>query len=109
VTRLLLDEMLPLRAAEILREEHGHHAAHVSDLGLDATADADIARFARANDWAVVTENVVDFAREGDLVLVFVPKRSLPAGGAQAAALADLLDRWIREHPDPYLGTHWPR
>lgn len=109
MTRLLLDEMLPLRAAESLREEHGHEAAHVSEFGLDATADADIATFARANDWAVVTENVVDFAREADLVLVFVLKRSLPAGGAHAAALAELLDLWVREHPDPYLGAHWPR
>jgi hypothetical protein len=109
VTRLLLDEMLQLRAAEILREEHGHRAVHVCEFGLDATADADIATFARANDWAVVTENVVDFARESDLVLMFVLKRSLPAGGAQAGALAELLDRWVREHPDPYLGAHWPR
>lgn len=69
----------------------------------------DIATFARATDWAVVTENVVDFARESDLVLVFVLTRSLPAGGAQAGALAELLDRWVREHPDPYLGAHWPR
>jgi len=109
VTQLLLDEMLPLRAAEILREEHGHRAAHVCEFGLDATPDADIATFARANGWAVVTENVVAFARESDLVLAFVLKRSLPAGGAQAGALAELLDRWVREQPDPYLGAHWPR
>jgi hypothetical protein len=109
VTRLLLDEMLPLRAAEILREQHAHQAAHVSEFGLDATADSDIATFARANGWAVVTENVVDFAREPDLVLVFVRKRSLPVGGAQATALAQLLNRWAQEHPDPYLGAHWPR
>lgn len=109
MTRLLLDEMLPLRAAEILRDEHSHQAAHVSEFSLDATADADIATFTRAGDWAVVTENVVDFAREADLVLVFVLKRTLPAGGAQAAALAKLLDRWVREQPEPYLGAHWPR
>ena len=109
MTRLLLDEMLPLLAAAILREQHAHQAAHVSEFGLDATADAGIATFARNNDWAVVTENVVDFAREPDLVLVFVRKGNLPAGGAQAAALAKLLDRWAREHPDPYVGAHWPR
>jgi hypothetical protein len=57
---------------------------------------------------AVVTENVVDFAAERDLVLVFVLKKNLPAGGEQAAALAKVLDRWAQEHPDPYLGPHWP-
>jgi hypothetical protein len=108
VTRLLLDEMFPLHAAELLREQQGREAAHVSEFGLDATADADIATFARANQWAIVTENVTDFARESDVVLLFVRKRNLPAGGAQAAALAALLDRWVEEHPDPYLGAHWP-
>ena len=52
-------------------------------------------------------ENVADFAAERDLVLVFVLK-NLPAGGGQAAALARILDRWDRDHPDPYLGHHWP-
>jgi hypothetical protein len=42
-------------------------------------------------------------------VLVFVLKRNLPAGGAQAPVLAAVLDRWNLEHPDPYLGPHWPR
>ena len=23
-------------------------------------------------------------------------------------ALAKVLDRWAQEHPDPYLGPHWP-
>jgi hypothetical protein len=55
-----------------------------------------------------VTENVVDFASERDVVLVFVVKKNLPAGGGQAAALAKVLDRWAQEHSDPYLGPHWP-
>jgi len=41
-------------------------------------------------------------------VLVFVLKKNLPAGGEQAAALAKVLDRWAQDHPDPYLGPHWP-
>jgi hypothetical protein len=108
VTRLLLDEMFPARAAVLLREQHGHDAVHVSEDGLGAPADGDIASFARADQWSFVTENVSDFARESDVVLVFVPKRGLPAGASQAAELAALLDRWIQEHPDPYLGAHWP-
>lgn len=64
MTHLLLDEMFPLRAAELLREQYGHQAAHVSEFGPDATDDADIAAFARADNWAIVTENVTDFTRE---------------------------------------------
>lgn len=108
MTQLLLDEMSPVRAAELLREQYGHEAAHVREFGLDATADADIASFARTDGWAIVTENVADFTRESDLVIVFVLERNLPAGGAQAAALAEPLDHWVQEHPDPYLGAHWP-
>ncbi len=63
---------------------------------------------ARAEGRAVVTENVADFAAERDVVLVFVLKKNLPAGGVQAAALAKVLDRWAEDHPDPYLGHHWP-
>lgn len=42
----------------------------------------------------MASENVADFAAERDLVLLFVLKRNLPAGGAQAPALAKLLDLW---------------
>jgi hypothetical protein len=41
-------------------------------------------------------------------VLVFVLKKDLPSGGGQAAVLAKVLDSWARDHPDPYLGPHWP-
>jgi hypothetical protein len=57
---------------------------------------------------AVVTENVVDFSAERDVVLVFVLKRNLPTGGGQSAALATALDRWAKANPDPYVGPHWP-
>lgn len=56
----------------------------------------------------MVTENVVDFVAERDLVLVFVLTSRLPVGGGQAAALADLLDGWAKENPSPYVGPHWP-
>ncbi len=108
MTRLLLDEMFPRHAAALLREQYGHQVVHVSEVGLAATADGDIVTFARADRWAIVTENVSDFTRESDVALVFVLKRNLPAGAPQAAALAAVLDRWVQEHPDPYLGAHWP-
>jgi Domain of unknown function (DUF5615) len=109
VTAFLVDEMFPMAAAELLRTTYGHDAAPVAEVGLRATADAQVAAAARAENRAVVTENVADFAAERDLVLVFVLKKDLPAGGGQASALARILDRWSKDHPDPYLGAHWPR
>ena len=109
MTAFLVDEMFPPAAAVLLREKYGHDAVHVSEAGLQSAEDAQVAAAARAEGRAVVTENVADFAAERDVVLVFVLKRNLPAGGGQAAALAAVLDRWAHEHPDPYLGPHWPR
>lgn len=103
----MLDEMFPAAAAEILRTKYGHDAVQVGEVGLRAAGDTQVAAAARAEGRAVVTENVADFAAERELVLVFVLKKNLPAGGGQAAALARILDRWDRDHPDPYLGHHW--
>jgi len=57
----------------------------------------------------VVTENVADFAVERDILLMFILKRNLPAGGRQAVALAKVLDAWAQRNPGPYLGPHWPQ
>jgi hypothetical protein len=108
VTRFLLDEMFPPSAARILCEQYGHDATHVSEAGLRGADDPAVAALARTQAAAVVTENVADFAAERDIVLVFVLKRNLPAGGGQAKALAVLLDRWAAANPDPYIGHHWP-
>ena len=107
MTAFLVDEMFPAATAEILRTKYGHDAVHVTEVGLRAADDMQVAAAARAESRAVVTENVADFAAERDLVLVFVLK-NLPAGGGQAAALARIMDSWDRDHPDPYLGHHWP-
>jgi Domain of unknown function (DUF5615) len=108
VTAFLVDEMSAPAAAALLRGTYGHDAVHVADIGLRGAEDANVAAVARAQDRAIVTENVADYAAERDVVLVFVLKKNLPAGGGQAAALAKGLDRWAQEHPDPYLGPHWP-
>jgi len=104
VTSFLIDEMFPVAAAQLLRDTYGQDAVHVGEVGLRAADDAQVAATGRA----VVTENVADFAAERDVVLVFILKRNLPAGGGQAAALARILDRWAHDFPDPYLGHHWP-
>jgi Domain of unknown function (DUF5615) len=108
VTAFLIDEMFPMATAVILRDTYEHDAVHVAEVGLGAAEDAQVAVAARGEGRAVVTENVADFAAERDVVLVFVLKKNLLAGGGQAAALAKILDRWAQEHPDPYLGPHWP-
>ena len=108
MSAFLIDEMFPVAAAVLLRDTYGHDAVHVAEVGLQATEDVHVAAAARGEGRAVVTENVVDFAAERDVVLVFVLKKNLPAGGGQAAALAKVLDRWAQDHPGPYLGPHWP-
>jgi hypothetical protein len=108
VIKFLIDEMFPPATAVLLRESYGHDAAHVGEIGLQAVDDALVAAAARAESRVLVTENVADFAAERDVMLVFVLKRNLPAGGAQAAGLAKILDRWAADNPDPYIGPHWP-
>jgi hypothetical protein len=108
VSAFLIDEMFPIAAAALLRDTYGHDAVHVAEAGLRAAEDALVAAAARREGRAVVTENIVDFASERDVILVFVLKKNLPPGGGQAAALAKVLDRWAQDHPDPYLGPHWP-
>jgi hypothetical protein len=108
VTAFLIDEMFPPATAELLRDSYGRDAVHVAEVGLQATEDAQVAEVARAQERAVVTENVADFAAEREVVLVFVLKKNLPAGGGQAAVLAKALDEWAKANPDPYLGPHWP-
>jgi hypothetical protein len=109
VTSFLIDEMFPVATAELLRTTHDQDAIHVVEAGLRSAEDAQVAAAARAEGRAVVTENVADFAVERDVILVFVLKRNLPAGGGQAAALAKILARWAESFPDPYLGHHWPK
>src|SRR5499427_1489273 len=100
--------MFPVAAAALLRDTYGRDAVHVAEAGLRAAEDSQVAAVARGERRAVVTENVADFAAERDVVLVFVLKKNLPSGGGQAAALAKVLDRWAQNHPDAYIGPHWP-
>ena len=109
MTAFLVDEMFPAETAVLLRDTYGHDAVHVTEAGLRGAGDARVAALARAQSRAIVTENVADFAPERELVLVFVLKKHLPAGGGQAAALAKVLDGWAKDYPEPYLGPHWPR
>lgn len=109
MTKFLIDEMFPAATADLLQDKHGRDAVHVIEAGLRGAPDTQVAAAARADGRAIVTENGSDYAAERDVVLIFILKRNLPAGGGQAAALAAILHSWIHENPDPYLGPHWPR
>ena len=109
MTAFLIDDMFPAAAAGLLRTRHGRDTVHVTEAGLRAADDTQVAAAARAERRAVVTENVADFAAERDLVVVFVLK-NLPAGGGQATALARILDRWTGTIPIPVsvtTGRRW--
>ena len=108
MTTFLVDEMFPMATAVALRDVYGHDAVHVTEIGLRGADDAQVAALARAGGRVLVTENVADFSAEREVVLAFVLKKNLPAGGGQGAALAKVLDRWAQDHPGPYIGHHWP-
>jgi uncharacterized protein DUF5615 len=60
--RLLLDEMYPARLAEALRAAN-IDAVTVTELVLAGRSDLDVFATAVADGYAVLTENVADFAR----------------------------------------------
>ena len=84
MTAFLIDEMFSMATAELLRTTYGHYAVHVAEDGLPGgRRRASGGRLERPEGRAVVTENVADFAAERDVVLVFVLKKNLPAGGGK--------------------------
>lgn len=60
--KLLLDEMYASKLAQLLRDQ-GIDAATVTELGLTARSDADVFAAATEGGYALLTENVSDFAR----------------------------------------------
>ncbi len=104
----------PETAAELNRR--GHDATSVAELGLAGQPDLVVFDRAVAEDRAVVTENIADFAMlleqrlrndEPAVPIVFVRKADLPRRGALPHHLAERLDGWAQANPDPYLGPHW--
>jgi predicted nuclease of predicted toxin-antitoxin system len=108
--------MFPHAVAEEFRARD-HDAVAVFELNLQGTPDEEVFDLAVNEDRVVVTENFADFAAlverrqatdEPCTPVVFVRKSSLPTGGALAAHLAERLDGWAADNPDPYPGLHWP-
>ena len=113
----LLDEMLPLAAADEL-VTMGHDAVSVLKVGMVGAEDSDIFERAVQESRVLVTENFGDYvtlfgqrlSREEECVpVVLVRRESLPKRGALAVYLARLLDRWASANPEPYVGLHWPQ
>jgi hypothetical protein len=107
--------MLP-RAVAARLKELGHDAVWVHDVDLAGATDGEVFELAVTEDRLIVTENFADFTMllEGRMSrdelcvpVVFTRKSDFPRGGL-VAHLATHLDRWAREHREPYVGPHWP-
>lgn len=114
--RWVLDEMLPRDVAQRL-SELGHDGVSVHDVELAGGADDEVFEFAVLQDRLIVTEKVADFVRlletrqrsdAPSVPVVFVRKDNFPRRGGLATHLAKHLDKWARDHHDPYVGAHWP-
>lgn len=60
--KLLLDEMYAVKLAQALRDQ-GIDAVTVAELGMAGRSDADVFAAATDGGYALLTENVSDFAR----------------------------------------------
>ena len=93
----------------------GMTRAAVQDLR--ALTDEQLLDVAVAEERVLVTENVVDFVallqeyvgHGSDVVpVVFVLKTSLPRDAMRLSrALAERLDAWAEEHPEPFPTAYW--
>jgi hypothetical protein len=111
----LLDEMFPAEACEELHRRG--HDARAAARDLRGSTDEDLLDLAIVESRALVTENVVDVVRllqdriaagREAAPVVFVLKSTLPRDAQQLVrALADRLDAWAAEHPDPFPTAHW--
>ena len=108
--------MLPRTLAQQLTDLD-HDAVTVHDVDLAGPSDDDGFELAVLQERLIVTENFADFARLLEqqqnsgvpcVPVVFVRKSSFRRGGGLAAHLAKRLDKWARDHQDPYIGPHWP-
>jgi len=65
----------------------------------------------------VVTENFADYSLllvqrlrsdQACVPVVFLRKSDFPRGGGLAVRLSEHLDAWAANHPEPFVGPHWP-
>ena len=114
--KLLLDEMWPPSIAEALRERGHDVVAAAERPDLRGQPDEVIFHVARAEERAVVTENVADFrplaaaelrAGRSHPGLIFTSDRAFPRGNARTAGrLVAALDRLLTQR-DLLAGERW--
>ena len=112
--KLLLDENLSPRVAEILRKEDGLDAVHIRDRGLLEAKDHEVLEHAYAEDRVLATKNIDDFVKlarareihpgiilleDGDLVRD-EQLRVLRAAVAALQGESDLVNRVLRVWAD---------
>ncbi len=113
--RFLLDEMYGEHVAELLRTR-GHEAVHVRDVGLGGATDRDVLARAADERRTLVTENAADFLplldqrqSAGMPMTPVLVARTAGRGvsGALHTRLAEAIDAWAADEPDPYRHAHW--
>lgn len=108
--KLLLDQNLPRRLAELLRDE-GHDVVHTEDVELETTADPEILTWCCSNERHLVTgdKKLTKFlAASGGLcpsVLITRDMRTIPSDDMAAILVANLpqIERLIAEHGNVVL------
>ncbi|HEX9766786.1 MAG TPA: DUF5615 family PIN-like protein [Nitriliruptorales bacterium] len=103
--RFLIDAMLPPHTCDLL-VDRDHEAVTPADLGAHNLPDDTLIEIAGADEWVVVTENAVDFARVTSCTVLLV-RKGWWSNEALAACLADSLNRWADDHPKPGHWAHW--
>lgn len=103
--RFLIDAMLPPHTRHLLTDRN-HEAVTPTDLGAHSLPDDTLIEVAGTDGWVVVTENASDLAHASSCTVLLVRKEWWP-NDALATHLADSLDRWAHDHPDPGHWAHW--
>ncbi len=103
--RFLVDAMLPPSTCGLLADRD-HEAITPTDLGAHNLSDDTLIEIAGTEGWVVVTENAGDLAHVTSCSVLLVRKDWWP-GDALASRLADSLDRWAQDHPNPGPWAHW--
>ncbi len=111
MTRLLLDEMYPVRLAENMRAAGFDVLAVLEVDGLPQTPDPGVLEWASKQSRTIVTENVRDFARlshEPHAGIVLVRASRWPRGGAGLARIeAALRTRLSSDAPISVHTVEW--
>lgn len=98
----LIDAMLPPSTGGQLAEL-GHDATTPTELWAHNLSADTLIKIAGSDGWVVVTDNAVDFIHATSCTVLLAQEGWWPHA-ALAARLAESLDGWAREHPDP---GHW--